>query len=159
MLTSFSCNQRTISAETTTTHPCSSGEGNSYHNVIPSARAGREESTRCILDDVCCAQTSESVSSSDIHTTTLMTLQNHMSLLSETRRRIWVHGPRPEYTKDRQRFNLPSRITSLLRPNLDIIILPGNHAPTAEFWEFNREVLGLSEWQVLACFETERHEY
>ena len=70
------------------------------------------------------------------------------SLLSQDRRRIWVHGPRPEYKKNSQRYNLPSRMTGLVRPNLDVVILPGGHAPTAEFWEFNRQVLGLEEWQV-----------
>jgi hypothetical protein len=70
------------------------------------------------------------------------------SLMSEDRRRIWVHGPRPEYKKNSQRYNLPSRMTGLLRPNLDVVILPGGHVPTTEFWQFNREVLGLKEWQV-----------
>ncbi len=71
------------------------------------------------------------------------------SVLSEERRRVWIHGPRPEYKKNSQRYNLPSRIIPLLRPNLDIVILPGAHAPTKEFWEFCRETLGLQEWQAL----------
>jgi hypothetical protein len=71
------------------------------------------------------------------------------SVLSEERRRVWVHGPRPEYKKNSQRYNLPSRIIPLLRPNLDIVILPGAHAATKEFWEFCRETLGLQEWQAL----------
>ncbi len=71
------------------------------------------------------------------------------SVLSEERRRVWIHGPRPEYKKNSQRYNLPSRIIPLLRPNLDIVILPGAHAATKEFWEFCRETLGLQEWQAL----------
>jgi len=71
------------------------------------------------------------------------------SVLGEERRRVWVHGPRPEYKKNSQRFNLPSRIIGLLRPNLDIVILPGAHEPTREFWEFSRAVLGLAEWQAV----------
>ena len=72
-----------------------------------------------------------------------------ISVLTEDRRRVWVHGPRPEYKKNSQRFNLPSRIIALLRPNVDIVILPGGHEPTREFWEFSREVLGLAEWQAM----------
>jgi hypothetical protein len=71
------------------------------------------------------------------------------SVLSEERRRVWVHGPRPEYKKNSQRFNLPSRIIPLLRPNLDVVILPGAHPATKEVWEFCRETLGLQEWQAL----------
>jgi hypothetical protein len=71
------------------------------------------------------------------------------SVLGQERRRIWIHGPRPEYKKNSQRFNLPSRIIGLLRPNLDMVILPGGHEPTREFWEFSRNVSGLAEWQAM----------
>ena len=71
------------------------------------------------------------------------------SALSEERRRIWIHGPRPEYKKNSQRYNLPARIIPLLRPNLDIVILPGSHAATREFWDFCKETMGLQEWQAL----------
>ena len=71
------------------------------------------------------------------------------SSLGDERRRIWIHGPRPEYKKNSQRYNLPSRIIPLLRPNLDIVILPGGHVPTREFWEFCRITIGLEEWQAL----------
>ena len=75
--------------------------------------------------------------------------QVRKSVLGEERRRVWVHGPRPEYKKNSQRFNLPSRIIALLRPNLDIVILPGGHEPTREFWEFSKNVLGFADWQVM----------
>ena len=91
---------------------------------------------------------SADVSLTDVNIPAASTKGIH-SLLSEDRRRIWVHGPRPEYKKTSQRYNLPSRMTGLLRPHLDIIILPGGHDPTTEFWEFNREALRLDEWQVL----------
>jgi hypothetical protein len=74
---------------------------------------------------------------------------NRKSSLGEERRRVWVHGPRPEYKKNSQRYNLPSRIIPLLRPNLDMVILPGGHAPTKEFWDFCKVTLGFQEWQAL----------
>mmetsp|Transcript_8522 Transcript_8522/g.21293 ORF Transcript_8522/g.21293 Transcript_8522/m.21293 type:complete len:497 (+) Transcript_8522:214-1704(+) len=71
------------------------------------------------------------------------------SLLDERRRRIWVHGPRPEYKKYGQRYNLPARVCSFLRPGLDVVILPGAHDLTREFWAFASAELGLEAWQAV----------
>jgi hypothetical protein len=121
-------------------------ESLSKQSLIPPA--GPEPDSTISKSGDCC-QASDSRLENEVNGFAISTKQNDSSVLSENRRRIWVHGPRPEYTKDRQRYNLPSRITGLIRPNLDIVILPGNHAPTAEFWEFNRKVLKLEEWQVV----------
>mmetsp|Transcript_70722 Transcript_70722/g.188787 ORF Transcript_70722/g.188787 Transcript_70722/m.188787 type:complete len:392 (-) Transcript_70722:160-1335(-) len=78
-------------------------------------------------------------------------IQEHIenSVLDKSRRRIWVHGPRPEYKKNSQRYNLPSRILPLLRPGLDLVILPGAHQPTREFWNFCCDALGFDESQAI----------
>lgn len=69
--------------------------------------------------------------------------------LSESKRRIWVHAPRPEYQRQTQRYNLPVRILSLVRKKKDIIILQGNHEPTREYWDFCKEVLELDDDQAI----------
>jgi len=38
---------------------------------------------------------------------------------SEKRRRIWVQSSRIEYLKKSQRYNLPARVMTLLRKDLD----------------------------------------
>eukprot|EP00960_Hanusia_phi_P000025 502-Hanusia_phi.AAC.2 len=69
--------------------------------------------------------------------------------LSENRRQIWIQSPRPEYKLVTQRYNLPNRCIGLLRPGLDVIVLPGGHEPTREFWSFMKDVLELGEDQVI----------
>jgi len=82
--------------------------------------------------------------------TTLTTHQPaRSSLLSAERRRIWAHSPRPEYKSVTQQYSLANRCPSMLRPGLDICILPGGHAPTRAYWEWCQEEIGLEDWQVL----------
>eukprot|EP00043_Microstomoeca_roanoka_P020483 m.250105 g.250105 ORF g.250105 m.250105 type:complete len:1262 (-) comp17172_c3_seq3:208-3993(-) len=69
--------------------------------------------------------------------------------LDDNVRRIWCGSARPEYRRETQRYNLPNRCISLVRKDLDYIILPGNHTLTREYWEFNREVRNLNEDQVI----------
>ncbi|EGD83405.1 hypothetical protein, variant [Salpingoeca rosetta] len=70
-------------------------------------------------------------------------------------RRIWVGSARPEYRLETQRYRLPNRCLALMRAGTDVIVLPGNHAPTREYWEFVRDVKGLSEEQ--AIFTSNEH--
>ena len=65
--------------------------------------------------------------------------------LDESRNRIWCQSPRIEYRLQTQRYNLPSRCIGLLRPGRDIIVLPGGHEPTKEYWEFAKDVMGFDE--------------
>eukprot|EP00056_Hartaetosiga_gracilis_P005169 m.82069 g.82069 ORF g.82069 m.82069 type:complete len:1309 (-) comp12075_c2_seq1:42-3968(-) len=72
-----------------------------------------------------------------------------VGLADETVRRIWCGGARPEYRRETQRYNLPNRCIGLVRPKLDLIILPGNHKPTQEHWNLLKEIKGLSDDQVI----------
>lgn len=67
----------------------------------------------------------------------------------ETTRRVWCQSPKPEYKSVAQRYGMPARCIPLMRPCVDLIVLPGNHAPTAAAWSFYKEVLGLQEDQVV----------
>ena len=69
--------------------------------------------------------------------------------LCQTRNQIWCQSPRIEYRLQTQRYNLPSRCIGLLRPGRDIIVLPGGHEPTKEYWEFAKDVLGFDEDQAI----------
>jgi len=71
------------------------------------------------------------------------------SLLSDDRRRIWAHSPKPSYTSKSQQYSLANRCPSMMRPLLDVVILPGGHGPTRDYWEWCKEELGLEDWQVL----------
>ena len=64
-------------------------------------------------------------------------------------RRVWCQSPKPEYELDSQRYGMPARCIPLMRPELDIIVLPGAHPPTLEAWFFYKAVLGLSDEQVI----------
>jgi len=64
-------------------------------------------------------------------------------------RRIWCGSPRPEYRRITQRYNLPTRCLPLVRKDLDFIILPGDSAKVVSFWQFIKEVNGLSDNQVI----------
>eukprot|EP00049_Salpingoeca_infusionum_P017289 m.352412 g.352412 ORF g.352412 m.352412 type:complete len:1261 (-) comp16516_c0_seq1:279-4061(-) len=66
----------------------------------------------------------------------------------ESDRRIWCGSARPEYRRQTQRYNLPNRCISLVRPEKDFIILP-NHPGTREYWSLVKEVNGLSDDQVM----------
>lgn len=69
-------------------------------------------------------------------------------LLDESKRRIWCFGPHADSKVKNQRYYLPVRFLSVLRKK-DVIILPGNHAPTREFVDFIIPLLGLSEDQII----------
>eukprot|EP00960_Hanusia_phi_P045811 757441-Hanusia_phi.AAC.1 len=91
----------------------------------------------------------EQVTNAQVATESAPKLRRSNSILGAERRRIWTHGPRPEYKKESQRYNLPARVLSLLRPGLDIAILPGAHERTRHFWEFCKEVFGYEDWQAV----------
>jgi hypothetical protein len=69
--------------------------------------------------------------------------------LCESRNQIWCQSPRIEYRMQTQRFNLPSRCIGLLRPGRDVIVLPGGHEPTKEYWEFAKDILGFEDDQAI----------
>ena len=75
--------------------------------------------------------------------------------LDEGARRIWCGSARPEYRRETQRYNLPGRCISMLRKDLDYVILPGNHTGMRELWEFARDVMGLRDDQ--AIFTSNEH--
>jgi hypothetical protein len=64
-------------------------------------------------------------------------------------RRVWCQSPKPEYDLPSQRYGMPARCIPLVRPQLDLIVLPGAHAPTLEAWCFYKTVLGLTDDQVI----------
>jgi hypothetical protein len=66
--------------------------------------------------------------------------------LCESRNRIWCHSPR---IHSKQPYEVPSRCIGLLRPGRDVIILPGGHEPTKEFWEFAKDMLGFDDDQAI----------
>ena len=70
-----------------------------------------------------------------------------MSFDDPTVRRIFCNGPRPEYRRVTQRYNLPARTIPLVRPNRDFIILPGGYQPMRLWWELCRDTLHLTEDQ------------
>lgn len=63
-------------------------------------------------------------------------------------RRVWCQSPKPEYTLLTQRFVMPTRFISLLRPQ-DLIVLPGNDAIVRDMWNFFVPILGLTEGQAI----------
>ena len=67
----------------------------------------------------------------------------------ESTRRLWCQSPKPEYDLPTQRYGMPARCIPLMRPQLDLIVLPGAHAPTLEAWCFYKAVLGLTDDQVI----------
>ena len=69
--------------------------------------------------------------------------------LCESRNQIWCQSPRVEYRLQTQRYNLPSRCIGLLRAGRDVIVLPGGHEPTKEYWEFAKDILGFDDDQAI----------
>lgn len=67
----------------------------------------------------------------------------------DSNRRIWCNGPRPEYSRQTQRYNMPARTIPLVRKGLDYIVLPGGYEPIREFAEFVRSVFDLEDDQIL----------
>ena len=72
-----------------------------------------------------------------------------LGFYDETIRRVWCQSPKPEYKAEEQRYCMPGRCIPLMRPDVDLIVLPGNHGPTAEAWEVYKGILGLSDSQVV----------
>ena len=68
---------------------------------------------------------------------------------AESTRRVWCQSPLAHYTLETQRYVQPARCIPLCRPGRDIIVLPGNHEPTKQAWELYRDVLGLSDDDVV----------
>lgn len=71
------------------------------------------------------------------------------SFSDESTRRVWCQSPKPEYTNAAARYAMPTRFIPLVRPAVDLIVLPGNHAPTKAAWSFYKDVLGLQDSQVV----------
>ena len=44
---------------------------------------------------------------------------------------------------------MPARCIPLMRPEVDLIVLPGDHPPTAAAWSFYKDILGLYDDQVV----------
>jgi hypothetical protein len=71
---------------------------------------------------------------------------------SPKRRRLWCHGPKPEYALDTDwadQWYIGARTLPLVRPQKDGIVLPGGNRQTQEFAEFCIRILGLMPEQVL----------
>ena len=64
-------------------------------------------------------------------------------------RRVWCQGPHPTSVVVDQRYYLPARCIPLVRPEMDIIILPGDHPSMREAWNLYKNLLGLSDNQVV----------
>lgn len=67
----------------------------------------------------------------------------------DSARRVWCQSPLPHYTLETQRYVQPARCIPLVRPGRDLIVLPGNHQPTRQMWEFNKTILGLDDAQAI----------
>ena len=68
------------------------------------------------------------------------------------KQRLWCHGPKPEYALDTDwadQWYIGARTLPLIRPQKDIIILPGGNQQTKEFAEFCVHMLGLTTSQIL----------
>lgn len=79
------------------------------------------------------------------------------SSFSEHRRRIWVQSSRIEYLKLSQRYDLPARVMTLLRKDLDYVVLQGGFEPTVEFWHFCCDKLGYSKDQAIFTSGAQPH--
>eukprot|EP00051_Salpingoeca_urceolata_P006844 m.90543 g.90543 ORF g.90543 m.90543 type:complete len:1273 (-) comp15010_c0_seq4:98-3916(-) len=64
-------------------------------------------------------------------------------------RRIWVNSARVEYRRITQRYNLPNRCLTLVRPGKDFIVLPGGHEPTRDWAEWVAKERGLDDDQII----------
>ena len=65
---------------------------------------------------------------------------------------IFCHGPKPEHELDNDwadKYYIPGRVHSLVRPGLDHIVLPAGRSELEEFSAFCGKVLGLKSDQVL----------
>lgn len=68
------------------------------------------------------------------------------------KQRLWCHGPKPEYALDTDRADqwyIGARTLPLVRPQKDVIVLPGGNRQIQEFAEFCVHTLGLMREQVL----------
>jgi len=67
-------------------------------------------------------------------------------------RRLWCHGPKPEYEMDEDwadQWYIAARTIALVRPKQDLIILPGGNKQTREFFRFCEKTLGLEKGQAI----------
>jgi len=66
---------------------------------------------------------------------------------------LYVHGPKWEYRTDEDDPHtasyIPARVLTLLRPDRDLIVVPGKNIYIREFANFCVQVLGLRSWQIL----------
>ena len=70
-------------------------------------------------------------------------------IFDESVRRIWCCGPRPESLIQAQRYNLPYRFMSLVRPKLDLVVVPAGLTVGVEFSKFCADVVGIEESQII----------
>lgn len=66
---------------------------------------------------------------------------------------LYVHGPKWEYRRDTDdpytALYIPARVLSLMRPERDLIVLPGNSPAVRDFARFCVSVLGIKREQIL----------
>lgn len=131
----------------TTMFPQMSGPGNNIAKVYTNNRTDEEPSNQSKVGDL----TDHLVTDKGFQETCLVeSMKTHQpsALLNESKRRIWCFGPHADSKVKNQRHYLPVRFLSVLRKK-DLIILPGNHAPTREFVDFMIPLLGLSHDQII----------
>ncbi|MBI5421112.1 MAG: hypothetical protein HZA35_02245 [Parcubacteria group bacterium] len=74
------------------------------------------------------------------------------AIFNPKKQRLWCHSPKPEYALDTDwadQWYIGARTLPLVRPQKDIIILPGGNNQTQQFAEFCTRILGLTANQVL----------
>ncbi|MBM3257421.1 MAG: hypothetical protein FJY98_03825 [Candidatus Liptonbacteria bacterium] len=75
-----------------------------------------------------------------------------MKAFDARRRRLWCHGPKPEYEMDEDwadQWYVSARTIALVRPRRDLIILPGGNEQTKEFFAFCAKTLQFDPAQVI----------
>lgn len=69
----------------------------------------------------------------------------------ESKRKLWVHGPKPEFELDddwADQYYIAARVAALLIKG-DCIVLPGGRDELRQWWKFLVETLGYDEDQVI----------
>eukprot|EP00003_Mantamonas_plastica_P026614 TRINITY_DN549_c0_g1_i12.p1 TRINITY_DN549_c0_g1~~TRINITY_DN549_c0_g1_i12.p1 ORF type:complete len:2034 (-),score=774.81 TRINITY_DN549_c0_g1_i12:60-6089(-) len=71
------------------------------------------------------------------------------SVMDYSLRRIWVQSCRPEYKRESQRINLSYRSAALVRPGIDVVVLPGEYEAGRAYGEWLIRTLKLEPWQLI----------
>lgn len=67
-------------------------------------------------------------------------------------RLLFCQGPKPEHFTDPEwedKYYISARVLGLVRPGIDVIVLPGDNAEVRSFANFIARVIGLEGWQIL----------